>query len=180
MPLKIEVNSNQKMPRDMAQKIESIWRSIPPNHTRGIERLRLVDQINDPRLRNQNLTTIPGLYHPRQGSVAAWIEVAISAIIPQNQPIHKRLFQRLSFKGNLAATLFSLAGQHYYLTLRHSVRKGQLEGLVRAYTESRLRFWADQEKGIRYRIFKPFQPTLEKWAKSLQRRAANKVKTNKG
>jgi hypothetical protein len=181
MPIKIENNSNIKLPSNFAQTIESIWSSLPRDHTRGIERLRFVDQINDPRLRTPTQTDIPGLYHPRQGSNFAWIEVALKTIIPQNQPFYKRLFQRMSFKGNLAATLFSLVGQHYYLTLRHSIRKTQLEGLIRAYTQKNLRLWADQEKGIRYRIFKPFQPYLEKWARTLQRRAVqSKMKAKKG
>jgi hypothetical protein len=79
---------------------------------------------------------------------------------------------RLSFKGNLAAIIFSLVGQHFYLTLRHSIKRGQIEAAVRAYTEKHLRIWHERQHTLRSRIFKPFQPTLEKWGRSLQKRAA--------
>jgi hypothetical protein len=78
---------------------------------------------------------------------------------------------RVSFKGNLAAVLFSLVGQHYYLTLRHSIKRGQIEPAVRAYTEKNLRLWQEKEHSLRSRLFKPIQPTLERWGKSLQKRA---------
>jgi hypothetical protein len=78
---------------------------------------------------------------------------------------------RLSFKGNLAAVIFSLVGQHYYLTLRHSIKRGQVESAVRAYTEKYLRIWHEKEHNLRARLFKPFQPTLERWGKTLQKRA---------
>jgi hypothetical protein len=88
----------------------------------------------------------------------------------------KRIMPRLSFKGNLAAIVFSLIGQHYYLTLRHSIKRGQIESAVRAYTEKYLRNWHEQQHTFRSRIFKPFQPTLEKWGRSLQKRAAAEKK----
>jgi hypothetical protein len=85
---------------------------------------------------------------------------------------------RLSFKGNLAAVIFSLTGQHYYLTLRHSIKKGQLETAVRTYTEKQLRRWQEQQHSFRAKLFKPLQPTLERWGKALQRRAAAEKKRN--
>jgi hypothetical protein len=84
----------------------------------------------------------------------------------------KRIMPRLSFKGNLAAIIFSLTGQHYYLTLRHSIKRGQIESAVRAYTEKHLRIWHERQHTLRSRLFKPFQPTLERWGRSLQKRAA--------
>jgi hypothetical protein len=83
---------------------------------------------------------------------------------------------RLSFKGNLAAIIFSLVGQHYYLTLRHSIKRAQIETAVRAYTEKHLRLWHERQNTVRSRLFKPFQPTLEKWGRSLQKRAAAEKK----
>jgi hypothetical protein len=176
MAIKIENLSNSKLPRQTVSHIEKILDAIPREHTRGIDRLRLVDSINDPRLRMVQKTALPGLYHPRQGTQQAWLEISTDALLPRSKPFHKRLLPRLSFKGNLAAIIFSLVGQHYYLTLRHSIKKGQLESSVRAYTEKQLRAWSAREHTLRTRLFKPLQPTFERWARSLQRRAASERK----
>ncbi|HEX8473699.1 MAG TPA: hypothetical protein VF666_06670 [Pyrinomonadaceae bacterium] len=176
MPIKIENHSTAKLPRETEARVEKILGSLPREHVRGIERLRLVDSINDPRLRVPTKTALPGLYHPRQGTQPAWLEVAVDALLPRSAPFFKRLMPRLSFKGNLAAVIFSLVGQHYYLTLRHSVKKGQLETSVRAYTEKYLRAWSEREHTTRARLFKPFQPTFERWARALQKRANNERK----
>jgi hypothetical protein len=40
-------------------------------------------------------------------------------------------------KGNLAGLIFSLVGQHYYLTLRHSVKRQGMEGQIRQYAEKK-------------------------------------------
>ena len=173
MAIKVENQYGSKLPRGTLAKIESALNSLPREHLRGIERLRLVDSINDPRLKTSlNRTELPGLYHPRQGTQPAWFEVAIGALLPRSKPFFKRLMPRLSFKGNLAAVIFSLAGQHYYMTLRHSVKKGQLEPSIRAYTEKQLRRWHEQQHSLRARLFKPLQPTLERWGRSIQKRAA--------
>jgi hypothetical protein len=172
MSIKIENRSEIKLPRQVERQIEQILGSVPREHLRGIERVRLSDAINDPRLRTAQRTSLPGLYHPRQGTQAAWIEVAVGVLIPRQKSIFKRLVPRLSFKGNLAAVIFSLIGQHHYLTMRHSVKKTQVEAAVRAYTENQLRSWSQQQHGFRTRLFKPFQPTLERWARALQRRAS--------
>ena len=176
MAIKIENNSQLKIPKQTEKHLDKILSSVPRAHLRGIERIRLVDSINDQRLRVPQRSSLPGLYHPRQGTQPAWIEVAVGVLIPHTGSIFKRLIPRLSFKGNLAAVLFSLIGQHHYLTMRHSVKKTQIEPAVRAYTENQLRSWSEQQHSLRTRIFKPFQPTLEKWARSLQRRASSERK----
>jgi hypothetical protein len=137
----------------------------------------LVDRISDPRLKaSPQHKELPGLYHPKQGVQQAWLEVAVGALLPISKPFHKRLVPRLSFKGNLAAVLFSLVGQHHYLTLRHSVKKSQLEPSIKAYTEKHLRNWHEQQHSLRARLFKPFQPTLERWGRALQKRAVAEQK----
>jgi hypothetical protein len=176
MPIKIENNSSAKLPKNFETHISKIMDAPPREHLRGIDRLRLVDSINDPRIRTPQSMELPGLYHPRQGIQPAWLEVSVNALLPQNQPFHKRALSRLSFKNNLAALLFTLIGQHYYLTLRHSVKKGQLEGAVRLYTERLLRAWGEQQHTWRARIFKPLQPTFERWAKSMQKKIKNEKK----
>lgn len=176
MAIKIENQSTTKLPPKTLQIIEAVLKAVPRDHLRGIDRVRIVDAINDPRLRLPTTNTPPGLYHPKQGNQTAWLEIAASALVSKSQPLHKRFMQRLSFKGNLAAILFSLVGQHYHLTMRHSVKRSQLEGSIRAYTENHLRLWSERESSFRSRLFKPFQPTLERWAQSLKRRAKEEEK----
>lgn len=177
MGLKIENQSSRKLPKGIHTRIERMIDSLPREHLRGIERLRLVDVISDSRLKTlPQRVDLPGLYHPRQGAQPAWLEVAVDVLLPRSKPLLKRLMPRLSFKGNLAAVIFSLVGQHYYLTLRHSIRKGQIETSVRNYTEKQLRIWHEQEHSTRARIFKPIQPTLERWGRALQKRATAEKK----
>jgi hypothetical protein len=180
MPIKIENTSTATLPRNTIAQIEKIIETLPREHLRGIDRLRLVDTIADPRLRLQQASQLPGLYHPRQGTQPAWFEVSISVLLPRSKPFFKRLLPRLSFKGNLASVIFSLTGQHYYLTLRHSIKKGQIEPSVRAYTEKYLKLWSESQHSVRTRLFKPLQPTFERWAKSLQRQAVKERKRNQG
>src|SRR3982750_1698470 len=112
MPVKIEAQTSVKLPRQTQTHLEAILDSLPREHLRGVERLRLVDQIVDPRLKptikSATAAELPGLYHPRQGKQQAWLEVAVGALLPRSQPLLKRVLPRLSFKGNLAAVVFSL------------------------------------------------------------------------
>jgi hypothetical protein len=177
MAIKIENQSSTKLPRKAEIWIEEIVNSLPREHLRGVERIRLVDIISDPRLKTfSQRTELPGLYHPKQGAQAAWLELAVGVLLPAKSPFYKRLMPRLSFKGNLAAVIFSLFGQHYYLTLRHSVKKSQVEQSVKSYTEKQLRLWHQKQNTFRSRLFKPFEPTLEKWGKSLRKRAVAEQK----
>lgn len=173
-------SSRQKLPKGTEEVVRKILSTLPKEHLRGIDRVRLVDVINDPRLRaaQKDISRLPGLYHPRQGAQPAWLEIALEVLLPQNAPIHKRLLPRLSFKANLAAVIFSLVGQHHYLTLRHSIKRGQLEASIRIYTEKQLRRWNEKEHGLRARLFKPLQPAFERWARNLQRRAKSGGKTS--
>jgi hypothetical protein len=175
--VKIENQTERKLPKETVEHIEGAFDSLPREHTRGLERIRLVEFISEPRIRGVvQATELPGLYHPRQGPKGAWLELAMGVLLPGNKPVHKRIIPRLSFKGNLTATLFSLVGQHYHFTLKHSLKKTQLEPAVRAYTEKHLKLWNEKKHSFRARLFKPLQPTLERWAKGLQKRAAAEKK----
>lgn len=177
MGIKIENQVERKLPSGTITLIEEAFDSLPREHSRGLERIRLVEFIVEPRLKGlMQATELPGLYHPRQGPKGAWLEIALGVLLPANKPVHKRLIPRLSFKGNVAATLFSLVGQHYHFTLKHSLKKSQLEPAVRAYTEKHLKSWNEKKHTFRARLFKPIQPTLERWAKGLQKRAAAEKK----
>jgi hypothetical protein len=175
--IKIENQTERKLPSETVAHIESAFDSLPREHTRGLERIRLVEFISEPRLRGTfQSSELPGLYHPRQGPKGPWLEIAVGVLLPGNKPVHKRIIPRLSFKGNLAATLFSLIGQHYHFTLKHSLKKTQLEPAIRAYTEKHLKAFNEKKHSFRARLFKPLQPTLERWAKGLQKRAAAEKK----
>ena len=177
MAIKVENQVERKLPPGTITLIEEAFDSLPREHSRGLERIRLVEFIVEPRLKGlMQATELPGLYHPRQGPKGAWLEIALGVLLPANKPVHKRLIPRLSFKGNIAATLFSLVGQHYHFTLKHSLKKSQLEPAVRAYTEKQLKSWNEKKHTFRARLFKPIQPTLERWAKGLQKRAAAEKK----
>jgi hypothetical protein len=180
MAVKIENQYEGKLPRNTVANIESALASVPREHLRGIERLRLVSVITEPRARMAAKgTDLPGLYHPRQGTQGPWFEIAITPLISANKPLFKQIIPRLSFKGNLAAVVFSLTAQHYHLTLRHSVKRGAVEPAVRAYVEKQLKAWNEQQHKIRAKLFKPLQPTFERWSRSLAKRAA-KEKKRKG
>lgn len=176
MAIKIELQTEAKLPSNVKQQVSSVLETLPREHLRGIDRVRIVDSINDPRIRVPQKIELPGLYHPRQGTQPAWLEIAANTLLPPKQPFHKRLMSKLSFKSNIAALTISLVGQHYHLTMRHSLKKGQLEPAIRVYTEKHLKLWGDKQSGWRTRLFKPLQPTFEKWAKSLQRQAAKEKK----
>jgi hypothetical protein len=172
MPIKIDnLSTRQGLPGKLTDTINRIVDATPREHLRGLERIRLVDVINDPRLRLGPSNNLPGLYHPKQGAQAAWLEIALEVLLPSSTPFYKKWAARLSFKSNLAAVIYSLIGQHHLMTLRHSVKKGQFEQSVRAYTEKQLKKWSENEHTLRSRIFKPIQPTMERWARSLQKRA---------
>jgi hypothetical protein len=175
--IKIENQTERALPSGTLKNIEEAFDSLPREHTRGLERIRLVEFISEPRLKGPvALSELPGLYHPRQGQKGAWLEIAVGVLLPSNKPIHKRIIPRLSFKGNVTALVISLVGQHYHLTLKHSLKKTQLEPAVRLYTEKHLRLWNENKHSFRARLFKPIQPALERWAKGLQKRAAAEKK----
>ncbi len=163
----IEIAEDLQLPRSTRDKLKSILAALPAEHTRGLQRLLIVRTINNPRLKNS--AALPGLYHPKQGNQSAWLEIAADVLLPRggSRFSAKKLAARLSFVNNLAAVIFSLVGQHYFLTLKHSVKRTQIEPSVRRYTEQQMKDWQGREHKFRTRLFSPFQPTLERWAKSL-------------
>ena len=177
MAIRIENQYEGPLPKGTLQQIEDAFDSLPREHTRGIERIRLVPVISDPRIRGQfQASELPGLYHPRQGPKGPWFEIAVNVLLSPDKPFHKRIVPRLSFKSNLVALVISLVAQHYHLTLKHSLKKTQLEPAIRQYTEKQLKAWNERKHTFRARLFKPLQPTFERWAKSLQKRAAAEKK----
>jgi hypothetical protein len=135
-----------------------------------------VDFIKPPQMKGVAPVSgdLPGLYHPRVGNQNAWLEVSLGALLQPTEGFGKRWMAKSAFKSNLAGIIFSLVGQHYYLTLRHSVKKQNLEPQIRQYAQKNLREWGEKqsENSKRAKFFKPFRPYLERWAKWLNKKAA--------
>ncbi len=179
--VRVENQATFVLPKDTEANIEKIIDFLPTEHIRGLEKVRLVDFINDPRLKNVDLPMkgdLPGLYHPKQGNQAAWLEMSMGALLQPTEGFAKRWMAKTSFKSNIAGLIFSLVGQHYYLTLRHSVKKQGLEPQIRQYAEKNLRAWSEKQNvnNFRAKLFKPFRPAIERWAKWLNKKAADAQK----
>ncbi|MFT3745529.1 MAG: hypothetical protein QM785_14705 [Pyrinomonadaceae bacterium] len=179
--IRIENASTISLPKDVEGSINKVLDFLPSEQYRGVEKIRLVDFINDPRLKNLDTPLkgdLPGLYHPREGNRAPWLEMSMGALLQPTESFMKKFMAKSSFKGNLAGLLFSLVGQHYYLTQKHSVKRTALEPQIRQYAEKNLRVWSEQQNkdSIRAKIFKPFRPVLERWAKWLNKKAAEAKK----
>lgn len=179
--VRIENTASFPLPKDYEAHINKVLDFLPLEQTRGVERIKLVDYINDPRLKNMDVPLkgdLPGLYHPRVQHSAPWFEMSMGALLQPTEGFVKKFMAKSSFKGNMAGLLFSLVGQHYYLTLRHSVKKTGLEPQIRQYAEKNLKAWSEKqaEGSVRAKIFKPFRPILERWAKWLNKKAADAKK----
>lgn len=175
--IRIENASTIKLPKDAEATIKKVLDFVPIEQYRGVERIKLVDFINDPRLKNMDVPVkgdLPGLYHPRAGNQAPWFELSMGALLQPTETFVKKFMAKSAFKGNIAGLIFSLIGQHYYLTLRHSVKRSSLEPQIRQYAEKNLKIWSERqgEGSVRAKIFKPFRPYLERWAKWLNKKAA--------
>jgi hypothetical protein len=179
--LKIENQSTIALPKGTEENIRKIFAYLPTEHQRGLERIRLVDFINNPQLKNSPVPIkgdLPGLYHPKIQNKNAWLEISVGALLQPTENFGKRWMAKSAFKSNLAGLIFSLVGQHYYLTLRHSVKKGGLEPQIRQYAQKNLKDWSEKQtaNSRRAKLFKPLRPYMERWAKWLNKKAANAQK----
>jgi len=171
MPIKVENKATIELPRKTEETIQSVFDVIPKEHTRNLTKVVLVDKITpDPRIQLPNVSDLPGLYHPRQGNIQPWCEVALGALLTTSEGFFKRLAARLNFKPNLAYLILSLQAQHYHLTLSHGIKKHQYEGAIRSYIERYHEMWREQQAGWRAKLFKPFRPWIDKWARQLRKR----------
>jgi hypothetical protein len=178
MAIKVENKATVTVPKATEQTIQTVLETVPREHLRGLSKVVLVDRITpDSRLAAPNISELPGLYHPRQGTSAPWFEIALNSLLPA-ESFFKRLAARLNFKPNLAYLTLSLQAQHYYLTLSHGIKKHQYEGAIRTYVEKYHETWRERQGGWRMRVFKPMRPFLEKWSKQLRKKyeAAQKNK----
>ena len=179
--IRVENQATFELPKDSETTIDRILNFLPIEHLRGLEKVKLVDFINDPRLKNIDVPMkgdLPGLYHPKAGNQNAWLEMSMGALLQPTEGFAKKWMAKSQFKGNLAGLIFSLVGQHYYLTLKHSVKKQNLEPQIRQYAEKNLRSWSESQNqnSLRAKLFKPFRPVIERWAKWLNKKAAEAQK----
>jgi hypothetical protein len=102
----------------------------------------------------------------------------MGALLQPTEGWAKKWMAKSAFKSNLAGLIFSLVGQHYHFTLKHSVKKQNLEPQIRQYAEKNLREWGEKENAnsIRAKIFKPVRPYVERLAKWLNKKAAQNQK----
>lgn len=175
--IRIENQTTLELPKKAEENIQKVIGYLPIEQLRGLEKIRLVDFIKPPQMKNMSAPIsgdLPGLYHPRVGNQTAWLEVSIGALLQPTEGFFKRWMAKTSFKSNMAGIIFSLVGQHYYLTLRHSVKKQNLEPQIRQYAQKHLREWSEKQSANSWRakFFKPFRPYLERWAKWLNKKAA--------
>ncbi|MDQ3747509.1 MAG: hypothetical protein M3367_00630, partial [Acidobacteriota bacterium] len=63
-------------------------------------------------------------------------------------------------------------------TLRHSVKRGNLEPQIRQYAQKNLKDWSEKQSANsrRAKLFKPLRPYMERWAKWLNKKAAKAQK----
>ena len=175
--LKIENQSTLTLPKGAIEQIQMALDFLPIEHQRGLDRVKLVDFINDPRLKNLDVPMkgdLPGLYHPRVQNQSAWLEVSLGALLQPTEGRAKRWMARSAFKSNVAGLIFSLVGQHYFFTLKHSVKKQNLEPQIREYAEKNLREWSERHNkdSFRAKLFKPLRPSIERLARWLNKKAA--------
>ncbi len=179
--IRIDNASTLTLPKDTEATINKILDFLPVEQYRGVEKIKLVDFINDPRLKNMETPIkgdLPGLYHPRAGNQAPWFEMSMGALLQPTEKYIKRFMAKSGFKGNIAGLMFSLVGQHYFLTQKHSIKRTALEPQIRQYAEKNLKVWSEKqsEGSFRAKLFKPFRPYLERWAKWLNKKAAEAKK----
>src|ERR1051325_5120914 len=82
--IRIENQASFSLPKDTEQQIQKVLDFIPIEHLRGLEKVKLVDFINDPRLKNLEVPLkgdLPGLYHPKAGDQGAWLEMSMGALL---------------------------------------------------------------------------------------------------
>lgn len=171
----IDNQSTIDLPKGTEENINNILKFLPGEHLAGLDKVKLVDFIKIPKGVNAPITgDLPGLYHPKVQNTKPYLEVSMGALLKPTEGFAAKLMAKQGFKGNLAGILFSLVGQHYYLTLRHSVKKTNLEPQIRQYAEKNLKSWSGTQQNknsFRAKLFKPLQPVFERLAKWLNKKA---------
>lgn len=179
--IKIENQSSIDLPKGTEKLIRNVINFLPFEHLRGLEKVRLVDFIAPPQVKVDLPIKgdLPGLYHPKAGNQSAWLEISMGALLQPTESFSTRWMAKASFKSNLAGLIFSLVGQHYYFTFKHSVKKQNLEPQIKQYVQKNLKDWSEKQNAnsFRAKLFKPLRPYMErlaKWVAKKQRQIGKK------
>lgn len=175
--IRIENQSTIDLPKNALEDIRKILAFLPIEHQRGLEKVKIVDFVKHPQMGKTDAPIkgdLPGLYYPKVANQNAYLEISTGALLQPTEGFAKRWMAKSTFKSNVAGLLFSLVGQHYYLTLRHSVKRQSLEPQIRQYAQKNLKEWSEKNNANskRAKFFKPLQPYFERMAKWLNKRAA--------
>jgi hypothetical protein len=170
MPIKIENHATLKAPANLETLINQVFDTVPKEHTRGISKVVIVDVIKDPRLQALTTQEQPVLYRPKTPANSAFIELALNFFLAKKESFFKRVQARLNFKSNIVGALLASIGQHYHLNYSYGVKKNQYESLVRTYVEKHFIVWREKNAGRRAKIFKPFQPYIERLDKWMRKK----------
>ncbi len=177
--MNVKIEHKSKVDTNKLQvKIEKTIALIPTEHLRGLNKIVFVDSITEPRISADQRAALPALYHPKIGGQMAWAEIAMDVVKPKKK-FPQNLLTQLTLKSNLAQIIFSLAAQHYYLTLAKGTKKNQLEVACRLYTEKMFEKWRENEGGLRVRLLKPFKPYLDKFARRLAKKYKEEMLKNR-
>jgi hypoxanthine phosphoribosyltransferase len=176
MPMKVENRASVTV-KDLEAQIQNAVECLPAEHLRGFNRILVVDTIRDSRLTIEQTQNLPALYHPRMpGTPAAYGEIALAILLPKTTFL-KRVAARAQFRASLAVAVFSLAAQHYLITISSRKKKGGgIERVAREYVDRYFKIWRDRQGGLRARLFRPLIPYLERWQKSVRRRYAEEAR----
>src|SRR3954469_25163892 len=101
--LKIENQASFALPKGTEEQIYKILDYLPTEHVRGLEKVKIVDYINDPRLQKMDVPLkgdLPGLYHPKMQNQNAFLEIATGALLQPTEGFAKRWMAKQSFKAN--------------------------------------------------------------------------------
>src|SRR5438270_13588486 len=101
MPIKVENFATIKTRTDLEAVINQVFDTVPKEHTRGISKVVIVDEIKEPRLQAITTQNQPVLYHPKTPGNSAFIELALSFFAAKKENIFKRIAARMNLKANI-------------------------------------------------------------------------------
>lgn len=176
MAIKVEILTNSKAPTDLDKLVNQIFDIVPKEHTRGISKVVVVNEIKDPRLLAVTTQPQPILYHPKTPGAQAFVELALDFFLAKGEGMVKRLTARLNFKTQVAGALLAAIGQHYHFTYSHGIKKANYEVPVRQYIDKHIKIWGEKNVNWRTKLFKPLQPLVQRLDKWLRKKMAQEQK----
>jgi hypothetical protein len=98
--IRLENQTTFEAPKDTESTVDRVLKFVPIEHLRGLEKVKLVDFINDPRLKNLDVPLkgdLPGLYHPKAGNQNAWLEISMGALLQPTEGFAKKWMAKSQF-----------------------------------------------------------------------------------